>query len=404
MKKHHIFTLLLGLFCWASCKQKDMLLYSDDAPAPRPISSVDILRTPGGAKLTYKVPADKNLLYVKAIYEINNGSTREAKVSIHQDTLVLEGYADTLEHEVKVYAVGKNEKVSDPLNVKIRPLTAPVHNLFKNMEMKETFGGVSVLFTNPNEAALAMVVIYDSTGSGDWSEADTYHTQMLKGGFSVRGFDTIPMKFATYARDRWNNKSDTIMLTLKPWYETKLDRTLMKEYSLPTDDNIGHTFSGLPRRAISFLFNGIWGNNQTNDCFHTVTSGGRIPQWFTFDLGKQYSLSRFKFYHRGGTNNGAYKAGDPRRFEIYGSNQPNPDGSWESWTLLGTFASFRPSGLPPGINSTAEDTEFAVTNGEDFDFPPGTPKVRYLRWKTLETWDRGAFIYIAELAFWGGDL
>ncbi|WP_158618091.1 DUF5000 domain-containing lipoprotein [Chitinophaga lutea] len=402
MNRHHILVLLLGLFLWSSCKEKNMLLYTDDnAPAPKPVSNVQFIRTPGGSKLYYKVPADNNLLYVKAVYDISQGVTRETKTSIHQDTLVLEGYADTLEHEVKVYTVGKNKKESDPVTLKIRPLTAPVHNLFKTIEMKETFGGASITFQNKDEAALAIVMIYDSTGQGDWAEADTYHSKAPKGAFSVRGFDTIPVKFATYVRDRWNNKSDTLALTLKPLFETKLDRTLMKEVSLPTDENIGHVFSGLSPRNINFMFNNVFGTGSTNDCFHTRPAAAKMPQWFTFDLGQQYNLSRFKFYHRGGSS-GYYRGADPKRFEIYGSNSPNADGSWDSWTLLGTFTSFKPSG--DAATPTKEDEEFAVTNGEDFDFPPGTPPMRYLRWKTTETWGNSQYIYIAELMFWGAKL
>ncbi len=57
-----------------------------------------------------------------------------------------------------------------------------------------------------------------------------------------------------------------------------------------------------------------------------------------------------------------------REFEIWGSNNPNADGSWASWDSIGTFESFKPSGLPLGQVS-AEDIQFARVDGEDFDFP-----------------------------------
>ena len=399
MNRHYILVLLLGLFLWSSCKEKDMLLYTDEnAPAPGPVTNVQVIRTPGGAKLQYKIPSDKNLLYVKAVYNRLDGEI-ETKTSLFKDTLILEGFGDTLQHEVKIYSVGRNNKVSTPVSVTIKPLAPPVRTAFATMQLRATFGGAVVTFQNPDQGALAIMLIRDSTGRGDWTEATTYYTEALSGSFSARGFDTVPITFATYARDRWGNKSDTLTVTLTPIFETKLDRVPMKEVNLPTDVNIGHVFSNLSPRNINFLFNNIFGTANANDCLHTRPNEPKMPQWFTFDLGAESSLSRFKLYHRGGTS-GYYRGGDPKKFEIYGSNTPNVDGSWDSWTLLGTFNSVKPSGSPLGTN-TAEDEQFAVVNGEDFEFPPGIPSVRYLRFKTLETWGSFQYIYISELMFWG---
>ena len=83
--------------------------------------------------------------------------------------------------------------------------------------------------------------------------------------------------------------------------------------------------------------------------------------------------------------------------EVYGSNDPNPDGSWDSWTLLGTFESIKPSG---GSGWTSEDIQFACYDGEDFEFPDIDP-VRYLRFRVTKVWGGVTYIYIAELTFWG---
>src|SRR3546814_12993084 len=90
-----------------------------------------------------------------------------------------------------------------------------------------------------------------------------------------------------------------------------------------------------------------------------------------------------------------------KAFEIDGSNNPDADGGWGNWELLGSFTSVKPSGLPFG-STTTEDVEYAVINGEDFDFD-GTlsPPVRYLRFKTLETWAPGGGVQTSEISFWG---
>lgn len=397
MNRYHILLALLGLFLWSSCKERDMLVYLDEnAPAPQQVTEVMATSTPGGAKLTYKLPSDKNLLYVKAVYDIRPGFSREAKTTLYNDTLVVDGFGDTSPREVKLYSVGRNGKASEPVTVNITPLTPPVKTVFASLELKETFGGASVVFKNPDEASMAIVLMRDSTGNGDWEEATTYYTEAAAGSFAARGYDTVLTKFAVYTRDRWNNKSDTLTLTLKPIFETQLERAPIKQVTLPSDTYTGHTFSSTIH-PISMAFDGII--NNSNNCFHTRPSEPKMPQWFTFDLGAESLLSRFKFYHRAGTS-GFYRGGDPKRFEIWGSNNPNVDGSWDSWILLGSFTSVKPSGRPVGDN-TKEDEDFAVKEGEDFDFPPGTPSVRYLRWKTVETWGNFQYMYIAELTFWG---
>ena len=388
--------LSLHLFLGIGCKRKDILLQdTGNGAAPQVVSNIQVKNLPGGAKLTYTIPKDPNISAVKAVYELKPGERSEVKSSIYVDTLQIEGFGDSAIHTINIYSVGKNGKLSTPTEVEIHPTTPPVFSVFKTMDLAATFSGAVVSFKNPTEASMAYVLLCDSTGNGDWVTADTYYSKSNEGHFSTRGFDSVKTKFAVYARDRWGNRSDTITKILKPLYEEVLDKGKFEQLVLPGDDWEGHTWSGLPLREMSFIWNGEW--NNSNDCFHTKTSIQQMPQWFTFDLGDTYTLSRFKFYHRAG-GDGRYVGGDPETFEIWGSNHPSEDGSFDSWQLLGSFTSKKPTS---GATVSAEDIQFACVDGEDFDFPPGTPPMRYLRWKTTKTWGGFNYIYISELTFWG---
>ena len=161
---------LIGIL-WYSCKKEGRIDHLDlNAPAPLQISDVKVKATPGGAILTYKNPKDPNIYYVKAVYEIQPGVFREAKSSIYIDTLALVGYGDTLSHEVKIYSVGKNEKVSEPISISISPLPPAVKTVFKNLKLVASFGGVRVLFKNALKANLAIVLMVDSTGQNIWNK------------------------------------------------------------------------------------------------------------------------------------------------------------------------------------------------------------------------------------------
>ena len=164
---------------------------------------------------------------------------------------------------------------------------------------------------------------------------------------------------------------------------------------LPTDTYEAHASASY---TLERLWDDVWG---TSEAFHTKPNTG-IPQWFTFDMGQTARLSRFKFHHRyasssGTAADGAYSAGDPQILEVYGSNNPASDGSWDSWTLLGQFESVKPSG---DAKWTSEDIQFAVFDGEDFEFED-IGVYRYLRFKILKNWGGVTYIYIAELTFWG---
>lgn len=394
--KHIFYTcvLLTGLFL-SGCEETERgIPVSGDDIAPAPVSNVEVKNIPGGATLSYALPKSENLLYVLAEYSIQNGTILEKKSSYYSNSITLEGFPDTNPYQVKLYAVSRGDKKSEPVTATINPLTPPVISVYHTLSVIPTFGGVNVSFNNENEAELKITVL-TTDSYGDLFAAETYYTKRKSGNFSVRGFDAVKRKFGFYVRDRWDNYSDTLFAELTPYFEQKLDKSKFKGVELASDTYQPHISIGM-----TALWDEAWNVNQP--VFHTKPNTG-IPQSFTIDLGVKARLSRFKFYHRlagssGSGSDGQYNAGDPQILEIYGSN--NPANSWDNWTLLGHFESIKPSGLP-GVQFNTEDIQFACVDGEDFEFSLEVPPVRYLRVKTLKVWGGVTYVYISELTFWG---
>ncbi|NLR77032.1 DUF5000 domain-containing lipoprotein [Chitinophaga eiseniae] len=385
MNRYIIYVVLLCLCC---CKEDGITPLNKDY-APGPVTHVVATSIPGGAKISYSRPKDNTLLYVKAVYAIRPGVEREVKASYYQNNLTIDGFPDTLNYPVKLYAVSRGEHVSEPVTISIKPLTPPVKEVFRQLKISATFGGVRINFVNTAEADIVIAVLAaDSTN--DLVPAETYYTKRKEGTFAARGFNTTKRKFAAFVRDRWNNHSDTLYAELAPLFEKQLEKTKFKEVDLPTDTYAGH---------IGTKMSNLWDDKLGGNIFHTKPGSG-LPQWFTMDMGVTATLSRFRLHHREGTTAGPYTGGDPKIYEIWGSNNPANDGSWDSWTLLSRFESVKPSGLPEGTVTT-EDIQFATVNGEDFDFPANIPPVRYLRFKTIKVWGALDHMYIAELTFWG---
>jgi hypothetical protein len=170
-----------------------------------------------------------------------------------------------------------------------------------------------------------------------------------------------------------------------PKFERQLDKSKFAVKILPTDVLEG---------GYGWLEEYLWDENYNPPGFATES---KIPCWFTFDSGSSSALSRFKVWQ---ANDRLYKLQSVKTFELYGSNNPNADGSWESWTKIGSYTSVKPSGLPVGQNSAA-DVAFALA-GEEFTVPAATPKFRYFRFKLLSNYD-GDFMTMEEFAFYTHD-
>lgn len=389
-KQIYFFAAVLITILWYSCNKEGRIDHLDmNAPAPTQIGDVIVVAKPGGAILTYKIPKDPNLGYVKAVYEIQPGVFWEAKSSIYTDTLALVGFGDTLSHAVKVYSVGKNEKTSEPVLVNVFPLSPPVKTVFKDLTLFASFGGVKVLFKNPLQANIAIVLMVDTTGLDTWAPVSTFYTKALEGRFSARGFDPTERNFAVFLKDRWNNKSDTLKKLLKPLYEELIPKDKWTTLHLPTDTWMqSGDWSPLEK-----IFDGKLGWEA-----YASPNASSIPQWFTLDLGQKVMLSRMKEYQI--SDDHLYRGSAVKAFEIWGSNAPDADGGWTQWQLFGSFQSFKPSGLP--LNQlSADDINYGSFLGEDFDFENVIPAVRYIRFKALETYSSSGQITIAEITFWG---
>ncbi|WP_165500439.1 DUF5000 domain-containing lipoprotein [Pedobacter psychroterrae] len=389
----YLLSICLVIIMITGCKQMKTEPFNKSDSAPAPVTNVKVVSLPGGASISYDRP--ENMMYVKAVYSIRPGVERETKATYYKNSLTIEGFPDTKEYEVKLYAVSRGENASEPVTIKVNPLIPPVMTTFESLKFEAIFGGIRIGFSNQSEAEL-VVNLLTQDSIGDYVPAETFYTKRKEGFLNARGYESAPRKFAAFIRDRWNNHSDTIYTEATPIFEQQLDRTKFKELRLPTDTYVSHCCGN----GMISIWDGAWNNGTV---FHTKPGTG-LPQWFTFDLGVTVNLSRFKFYHRLGggqqSTDGAYTGGDPKIFELYGSNSPPQDGSWANWELISEFESIKPSGSPVGTVTT-EDFQFAVVNGEDFDIPPGTPKYRYIRWKTNRVWGALDHHYIAELMFWG---
>lgn len=395
MKFNLKYTYIFMLFLAIGCEEEGRVdLIDTSGSAPDLITNIEITPTSGGANVIYDIPNDDNYLYAKAVYEAPTGVVREAKSSKYENVLILEGFGDTESHNVKFYSVGLNTKESEPVEKSFSPLTAPIFNVANDLEINSIFGGIEINYDNPDEANIILqaFIDIDTTGTAiEYVPLDKLYTQVSRGRWVIRGLESKETNFGVLVSDPFGNATDLIEVTRTPYFEIEIPKVDFADLRLPND--------AVPLRAKNPITQ-LWDDNSTDyaNFYSTDQSVYPLPKWISIDFGAKYVLSRLKMWQR---YKDEYTGGRiPADWEIYGSNEPNPDGSWDSWTLLQGFGEpGKPSGLPFG-QRTQEDIEFA-RKGFDYEFETISDGYRFYRLKWNKVQDFKDMVLIGEMTFWG---
>lgn len=387
-----IYILAICLIAMTACEQDEKGPMVKQGGTPSVLSNISVENLNGGANITYTLPDDPTLLYVMATYSLSSGVERTVKSSVFKNSLLLEGFSTTEEREITLYTVDRSENKSAPMKVKVNPLVSPLEFTFTTLDVRGDFGGVTLSVFNETETDFVFYTLR-KTETGEWIILDQYYSSAREINHSIRGLEAVSQEFAFVIQDKWQNQSDTLFRALTPLYEEELAKSLWKHYRLDNDIPI------MPASPVSNL----WSGTSSNYSVRVVDAPDLVlPNWITIDLGQTAVLGRMKMQAITATTSNyqwLYSSGSPRRFEIWGSNDPTPDGNWDSWTQLGEFESIKPSGLPIGYK-TAEDIAQGLA-GEDYKFENYDTAYRYIRFVLVQTWGNIPTLMMQELTFWG---
>ena len=388
MKRILLFAVAGSCFL-LSCEKSERGQYPLDSVAPGGVKNVIVENVPGGARLSYTIPEDEDLLYVKVIYKLDDGRSVEQKASAYASGIDVVGTGRSAEQEVELVCGDRSKNESQPVTVKIHPLDAPIYGILGTLEIRNDFGGIRLDWKNPTQAdAVINVSVPDATNH--LVEVDNFYTNTREGKGNIRGFPAQEQSFAVFIRDRWGNRTDTIISKNLPLHEERLDKTKFTNWSPP----------GIPYLQLdnNWTIAKLWNNSVANPGYSWPLSA-TLPSSFTFDMGQLAKLSRFKIFQRA-TDAQLYTGGNVKQFQLWGSSHPGVSDDFSTWVKLGDFSSFKPSGLPLGQVS-AEDMAYAGVAGEDYNIDLSAPPVRYLRFVIESTWGGSKAMQIMEVDFFG---
>ena len=394
-----LFILLGLLFVVIACSEEieQMPLESNNI-APEPVSDLNVENLPGKVKLTFTLPKDQDLLYVKANYILPTGREMEVKSSLYSNSMTLQGFTGNDDVVVDVVAVNRSEVESEPVSINVNPLPSPIFDVYKSLNVGSAFGGIFVNASNPQLEDLAILIL-TKNDEGDYvADPNSVYTSTDNIRRTVRGYDTISKEFAFTIRDRWLNYTDTLVTSITPLFEQAIPKSSYGDLRLPNDAP-GH--NSTPK-------SGMWDNDIINWPRCYLTQGNFIADTHitSFDIGVLTKLSRIviwdypEYFNSGnGTGRAYYYNVCMKEFKIYGSAELETTGDLDKWTLLGTYKQIKPSGLPYG-QSTGEDFETANA-GFSWDIDASAEPVRYIRIEMIDNWAGTYAMGISELQVYG---
>lgn len=392
MKMKIIFLSLIVAIIVSGCKEDYIGQYPVNSTPPPSVSNIRMENFPGSVKLTYDLPEIDDLLYVKAVYTNTRGERKEMSSSAYSNSIVLIGFGKGQKRQVALITVDKSYNESSPVTVEIEPLDSPIYEVFQSLQAHESFGGVTLSWDNPLREDVILEAMMKDKEDGEYKYIETIYSSESMAVKSIRGLEDIATDFAFYFRDIYNNYTDTLYTQLTPIYEEEFDKSKFVPLRL-SSKFVLHSYGGGKMQA-------MWDNIYNVDGNLFYVNIATEPIYFSFDMGINAKLSRFRLWTR---RNYIYQLHHIRKFEIWGTNDvaatQDPD-SWDGWTKIMDCESIRPSGAVVGGPPTAEEEQHMLA-GEEWEVPLDAPSFRYMRFKVNQTWSNSAAAFINEITIWG---
>lgn len=386
--------IIISLAMLYGCTEPQVGQYPVDDTPPQEVTVTKIENLAGKVVVSYKLPNESDLLYVKAVYVDAKGATKEVRASMFKNRLEISGFGRSLKRSVQLISVDRSRNESAPVVIEVEPQDSPIYNVAEMMDVSSSWGGAVFKWENTQNETFVVKVYKED--NGNLFELDTFYSSETNAIRSIRGMESSEQSIAVVVNDIYGNSSDMMTYKIIPWFEVELpydDFVVM-----PFPDGIAYS-KRYHKGGDKALFDNLI--NDVNSVFYLEP--GVPPQpFFSVNLNHKCALSRMKMWQRTNSKQ-AFVAHNPHYFEIWGTDDelatrdPN---NWEGWVKLLDCESVRPSGLGPDVIADGDDLAYAQA-GEDFEFAAGTMPVRFFRFRSIENWGKSTALHMGEIRLWG---
>lgn len=407
--KKSVFIVALGFILGiSSCKNQDNIFEEYRVPngLSYPGKAMNVIVSPGKGriKISWEKSSDPKVKSARIFWN-NYTDSIEVTIDSDMDTIsqILELEENTYSFTIRTYDADGN--VSIPVEVIGTVYGEMYESSLTNRTIKNKFYNgqnleLSWSKSTYNEAGINLRYT-DLDGNGQTIFVNKSETNTIIHNFNSEQplYYYTMYKPDSLAFDIFKTQEVEVKIIYDPII--LIPKNTWTEYILPSDALAN------PSLPLRNMWNGILlaVGTATNNCQIPATVS--LPCWVTWDLGVKVELDRMTLWPRDHSDD-RWRRGHPKKFEVYGSLEPNPDGSWDgSWALLGKFECVNPYpeitnpwSDPFMINLAREGHEFKFIQDEFVDH---SIAVRYIRIKIISTFNTTPTgpVGIQEINFWG---
>ena len=392
-----LLALALAGFFIGSCDNSDI---KEDTTAPGKLSVQSVTPTSGGGIIHYNLPADNDILFVRADYKNAQGDEVYRVSSKENDSIEISGLIDTSPVTVNLSVFDTSQNQSEVVSVDFSPNRSFIFDVLESLEITSDLGGVRVNWTNDEEKT---VFIYVSiTASDGEEEIRILSSSNQNGARFVRGLAAEEQNFSIKVEDfDGNSTPDTDFGNYTPLFEEKIDKTSWRLVS-----NLSVNGDAWEGQTVNFWDDIVdtVSTNSDNSYFIIYRSlNGGVLRWpldIVIDLNKTVKINRFKVWQRAFWYNGPantayyYQAENLRSFDIYVSNDK------VEWQLLGNFDIGDPS---DGSGNIPDEKIDEAAQGHDFNLEEVSPEFRYFKFSITANYGSDTYVHGSEISLFGVD-
>lgn len=388
--------LMLAFSVILSCSKND----DEDTTPPSVLSVINVTPTHGGGIISYNLPDDDDILYVKAEYTNTIGEEVSRVSSKHNNSIEITGLNQTTPLTIKLFVIDENYNKSDVVEVELTPLESFIFLVQESMEITPDLGGAKVTWENI-ESKTVYVFLHIDDGSGD-DQVRILSSSNEQESIFVRGLESVEMTFLTRIEDfDGNSTSLEEKATLTPLFEEVIDKST---WSLVASQSVnGNAWEGATVNFWDDVIDTV-GNDSDNSYFMIWRdqNGGSLnwPLDIVIDLNKTVKIHRFKIWQRaywyGGPSDTPYyyQEENMKSFILYASNDS------QTWIELGQFDIGDPRDGEGNIPASALEEG---ANGHDFNLEGVSDEFRYLKVSLTSNYGSETYVNGSEITLYGLD-
>ena len=396
MKTNKILSIfLISFVTLLGCKDDD----GQDSTPPGSLLVENITPTNGGGIISYSLPDDSDILFVRAEYTNSLGIDVYRVSSSHNNFIEIDGLNQNTPVQVKLFVIDENENMSQPVDIEFTPLPSFIYLVQESITITPDLGGVKLEWENVAEKTVYIHLHILNAGE---EEIRILSSNNASESVFVRGLESVEMTFLTKVEDFDGNITELEeKAILTPLFEEMIDKstwTLMSQLSVNGDAWEGQTTA---------FWDDVVDTAETNsDNSYFIIwrdqNGGTLnwPLDIVIDLNKNVRVHRLKVWQRAFWYGGPtgipyyYQEENMRSFDLYASNNS------VDWTLLGQFDIGDPSDENGNI---PQDFIDAAANGHDFDLDGVSEPFRYLKFSLTSNYGSDTYVHGSEITLWGLD-